>query len=187
MVTDYDESLGYDADHEPDFIVWVCGDCYVAHHYGARCVTREATDREVDDYLSGYAAVATAHLGKTFRETPEGLEVTEWFSGDSDARCCGGEPLAELPDVCFAVRRPVRVHGHGPESRNNDGHPVHWFDFTCSNHDVDEPEDTCPHCERSGHESGIDEFSSSPCHGCGSHLGGARYRLAGFIRKEATT
>lgn len=153
---------------EPDFIVWVCGDCYAAHHFGVTCVTREATDREVDDYLSGYAAVASAHLGKTFRETPEGLEVTEWFPGDSDARCRGGEPLAKLPDVY-------------------DGDPVHWFDFTCSNHDVDEPEDTCPHCERSGHENGIAEFSWSSCDGCSSRLGGARYRLSGFIREEATT
>lgn len=27
-------------------------------------------------------------------------------------------------------------------------------------------------------DTGIDEFSWSPCHCCGSHLGGSRYRLA---------
>jgi ribosomal protein L37AE/L43A len=61
-------------------------------------------------------------------------------------------------------------------------------DNTCSNHSVvdvydadgDRTGDTtaCPHCEHDGHENGIDDFSWRSCEGCGSTLGGARYRLA---------
>lgn len=61
-------------------------------------------------------------------------------------------------------------------------------DNTCSNHDVEDTYDedsyrdggttTCPHCGQDGHESGIDEFSWRQCSGCGSTLGGSRYRYA---------
>jgi len=83
--------------------VYVCVDCYFAHHYGAT---------EVDG---------------------------EWFSGESDTPC-DREPLALL-----------------------DGYDV--ADNTDCNSDED---------------SGIDEFSWRSCEGCGSTLGGSRYRLAVF-------
>lgn len=49
-------------------------------------------------------------------------------------------------------------------------------DNTCSNHDVEGH--PCAQCGREDYEDGIDTFSSSRCEGCGSHLGGSRYRLA---------
>ncbi len=79
--------------------VYVCQDCYFAHHYGAH--------------------------------EHEGM----WYSGDSDtpAEC---EPLARLAEYELA---------DNTDSETGDG---------------------------------IDEFSWSRCDGCGSHLGGSRYRLA---------
>lgn len=97
--------------------VWVCVDCYFAHHYGA-----------------------TEHDG-------------QWFAGESDTPC-DREPLADL-----------------------DGYEV--SDHTCSDHEGDYwSDDPCPHCGEAGDENGIDEFSWRRCDGCGSTLGGARYRLA---------
>ena len=50
-------------------------------------------------------------------------------------------------------------------------------DNTCSNHDGDD-ENACTYCGQDGYETGETEFSWSSCEGCGSNLGGARYRLA---------
>lgn len=35
----------------------------------------------------------------------------------------------------------------------------------------------CTHCKRADYDNGLYEFSWSSCQGCGSGLGGARYRL----------
>jgi len=83
--------------------VWVCTDCYFAHHYGA-----------------------TEHEGA-------------WYAGESDTPA-DWEPLHELEGF-------------------------HLADNTDSN---------------TG--DGIDTFSWSSCDGCGSTLGGSRYRLAIFER-----
>jgi len=81
--------------------VWVCVDCYFAHHYGAV---------EIDG---------------------------EWFAGESDTPC-DREPLSRLVDCDLA-----------------------------DNTDSETGE-------------GIDDFSWRSCSGCGSTLGGSRYRLAVF-------
>jgi ribosomal protein L37AE/L43A len=107
--------------------VWVCVDCYFAHHYGAT---------EVDG---------------------------QWFAGESDRPCESGEPLRLLDDY---------------ETSDN----------TCSDHAVEDLYDedgdhtgettVCDFCGQTGYEDGEQEFSWSRCDGCGSHLGGSRYRLA---------
>jgi hypothetical protein len=75
-----------------------------------------------------------------------------WFAGESD------EP---------ADREPLgRVHDR------------ELADNTCSNHDVETG--PCPSCDGVDYEDGIEAFSWSTCQGCGSTLGGARYRLAGW-------
>jgi hypothetical protein len=144
----------------------VCVDGYFAHHYGATKVEREATDDESDKYERGYGYEREL-MGLVFEETEFGLLVTEWFAGESDTRCEGGEPLRRL-----------------------EGYEV--SDNTCSNHyygqscekvdDIDsdnygENVEPCEHCGSSDDETGIHEFSWSSCGGCGSHLGGSRYRL----------
>lgn len=110
--------------------VWVCTDCYFAHHYG--------------------------------RHEHDGL----WYSGESDEPC-ELEPLGKLDDVDLS-------------------------DNTCSDHDADETRDDdyelieipCTHCGQTGYENGIQEFSWSSCGGCGSNLGGSRYRLHWTERKQ---
>lgn len=56
----------------------------------------------------------------------------------------------------------------------------HEYDGTCSNHyyDQDPSDDECDGCGRPFEDgSGITEFSSSSCGGCGSILSGRRYRM----------
>jgi len=80
---------------------WVCVDCYFAHHYGAERVVREATDAEVAHWLHSEHNTYHARevMGIEFTETPEGVEAAEWFAGDSDSRCEGGEPLRLIPEI----------------------------------------------------------------------------------------
>lgn len=142
--------------------VWVCTDCYFAHHYGAHDEVRPATDAEEANYLNGWKQYDPAGI----RETDHGLEVVEWFSGESDIPC-DREPLCKLDDVDLS-------------------------DNTCSDHDADETRDDdyelieipCTHCGQTGYENGIQEFSWSSCGGCGSNLGGSRYRLHWTERKQ---
>jgi ribosomal protein L37AE/L43A len=115
--------------------VWVCTDCYFAHHYGAT---------EVDG---------------------------QWYAGESDTPS-DREPLGLIPDIghVSGIWRVTFVS-----------------DNTCSEHSVSEILDgdeyeidttECPHCGQRGWEDGHTEFTWSSCDGCGSHLGGSRYRLA---------
>jgi hypothetical protein len=150
--------------------VEVCVDCYVAHHFGATKIEREATEGEENAWLHGHDDRSI--MGLEFIETEHGLMVAEWFAGDSDQRCEGGEPLADLPE-------------YGHESH---GQRVTYIsDYTCSNHEVYQLDDedagyndttVCPHCGQDGYEDGITEFTWRSCDGCNSHLGGQRYRLA---------
>lgn len=80
--------------------VWVCIDCYIAHHYGA--VESDGA----------------------------------WFAGDSDTPC-DREPLTLI---------------------DQDAEVTDWTDSETG--------------------EGEDDFSWSTCEGCGSTLGGSRYRLA---------
>jgi ribosomal protein L37AE/L43A len=107
--------------------VWVCTDCYFAHHYGA-----------------------SEHDGK-------------WYANESDSPCESGEPLRLLDNY---------------ETSDN----------TCSNHSVEDLYDedgdrtgetsACEDCGQTDYETGIEDFSWRRCDGCGSTLGGSRYRLA---------
>lgn len=129
---------------EPYGEVWVCTDCYFAHHNGMH-----------------------EHDG-------------QWFTGDSDEPC-DRRPLNRIEDF-FEV-----------------------FDYTCSDHESEKVyvrDETgmdwhegdwteCPHCQRPGWEddagSGIQEFSWRQCNGCGSNLGGQRYRLSLWKGAERAT
>lgn len=100
----------------------------------------------------------------------------QWYSGESDtpADC---EPMGQIGDDFLT------------------------FDNTCSEHEAeerwvvepyeDDPDNgeevqdgywPCQHCGQSGWDepagSGIEEFTWRSCQGCGSHLGGSRYRLS---------
>lgn len=136
-MTDLDELTAVD----------VCVDCYFAHHYGATRIEREATEREAEMWHSGY--YERELMGLEFTETEHGLMVVEWFSGESDQRCEGGEPLGLLPD---------------------DGRYI--SDWT---YDESDPENA-EQIERYG--DGHTTFTWSRCQGCGCTLGGARERLA---------
>jgi ribosomal protein L37AE/L43A len=88
-----------------------------------------------------------------------------WYAGDSDTPC-DREPFGKIEE------------GYWVE------------DATCSNHEVTDcamgvcDYHACPHCGHNDPDDGIDEFSSWSCHGCGSHLGGSRYRMS--LWKETT-
>ena len=138
---------------------WVCTDCYFAHHYGAHQHERDATPAEESAWLHGHDSRSI--MGLEFEETPHGLIVREWFAGESDVRCEGGEPLAHLPEEGGRLT-----------------------DWTCSNHEWDV--DTCQWCHHDGRDGtdGIHDFSWSRCDGCHCTLGGSRYRLAIWPEKE---
>jgi hypothetical protein len=115
--------------------VMVCEDCYTAHHYGCRQIEREATADEEHAWHGGY--LRGHALPNVVEETDNGLQIREWFAGESDTPS-DREPLALLAGFDLA---------DNVDSDTGDG---------------------------------IDTFSSSRCHGCGSTLGGTRYRLAIF-------
>ncbi len=145
--------------------IWVCTDCYFAHHYGAH-----------------------EHEG-------------EWFAGESDEPC-DREPLSdglegfELTDntcsnhtwdreqecpVCddgVVEWLPVR----SPPLMWESGYPV--LCWVCDG--TGKIEEPCQHCGSDGDEDGLQEFSRSSCEGCGSHLGGHRFRLHLWKREEVT-
>lgn len=149
---------------------WVCTDCYFAHHYGAHSFEREATDSEIDhhEHELGNTYHARQIMGLEFFAIDGTTMVREWFAGDSDTRCEGGEPLRYL-------------YSDDEEGR--------WdvFDWTCSDHyygqTVERTEDgdysePCLQCGGADDENGIEDFSWRSCSGCHSPLGGSRYRLA---------
>jgi hypothetical protein len=74
----------------------------------------------------------------------------QWFAGDTDSPA-DREPLGRLDEYRVA-------------------------DNTCSNHDYSNG--PCPHCGNDDDENGIHEFSWRRCEGCGSRLGGSRYRMS---------
>lgn len=90
------------------------------------------------------------------------LHDGQWYVGDSDSPS-DRVPLGQV-----------------------DGFTIH--DATCSDHIVDHLYDAdgdrtgdytdCPNCGSNDMENGLDEFSWRNCEGCGSRLGGARYRLS---------
>lgn len=134
----------------------VCWDCYFAHHYGITVTASvEAADGGTLEVPVGPDESIQAYIDK-------GCTI-RYYAGDSDT------PADRVP--------LSRLTGR-------------LADNTCSNHDVDDVyaddgdrtgETTeCPHCGQTGYENGIDEFSRSQCDGCGSTLGGYRYRLALF-------
>lgn len=140
--------------------IWVCVDCYFAHHYGRHSHDREPTD-ELHAWHGGYLRGHDLPnmVSDENAENDSGLLVREWFAGESDTPS-DREPLGLLDGLELA-------------------------DNTCSNHNGDD-ENECTECGRTGYEDGEDTFSWRSCHGCGSTLGGSRHRLAGWERKEGT-
>lgn len=116
--------------------VWVCTDCYIAHHYG--------------------------------RHEHDGL----WYSGDGDEPC-ELEPLCKLDDVDLSDNT----------CSDHDGNPDSTYFPIIEIRLMDVPQ-ACTHCGSSDYGNGIQEFSWSSCHGCGSNLGGSRYRLRWTERKQ---
>lgn len=120
--------------------VWVCTDCYFAHHYGVTEVDRPATDDETSDWHGGY--LRTGHsVPNVIEETDHGLVIREWFAGESDSP---------------ADRKPLGLIDDQTRLADNTSDPD------------DDPDA----------DAGIDDFSWRSCQGCGSTLGGSRYRLA---------
>jgi hypothetical protein len=142
--------------------IWVCVDCYFAHHYGRHFHDREPTDDELHawhgGYLRGHDLPNMVHDENA--DNDDGLMVREWFAG--------GSPMTEGPATV---------------SRSPSSTGLELADDTCSNHNGDD-ETECSYCSREGYEDGITDFTWRSCHGCGSNLGGSRYRLAGWQRKE---
>lgn len=148
----------------PDFVlprlddfcsVQVCTDCYFAHHFGAH-----------------------EHEG-------------QWYSGESDMPCQSGEPLrligddvdvwdATCSDHANTTVTCIGCAGEGWGWWRSEAHLAgdeNW-------HECELCEGTgslavpCPHCRSTDDDNGIDEFSWHFCQGCGSSLGGSRYRLS---------
>jgi hypothetical protein len=138
--------------------VWVCVDCYFAHHYGAHLQDFEPEEIWPGEYHDPHLQV-----------------VQLWFVGEAD------EPVGGWHDI--RVNHDLR-HNREPLGLL-EGFEV--ADNTCSNHYYgQEPEEDehgvlispCDQCGMTTWEDGITDFSWSRCHGCGSHLGGSRYRLS---------
>jgi len=123
--------------------VWVCVDCYFAHHYGVTAAVVDLGPIPLDQ-VPNYVADGATIL---------------WYAGESDDPS-DREPLGLIPDDRLVT------------------------DNTCDNHlwrpDIDDDGlgFPCPHCTGESDEDGIEDFSWRSCQGCGSTLGGARYRLA---------
>lgn len=185
---------------------WVCTDCYFAHHYGAHSETREATEAEVAHWLHSEHNTYHARevMGLEFDETPEGVQVTEWFAGESDQRCEGGEPLRLIPDGAAVSDNTCSNHFYGqgvtPDDWDDDcntcGGTRRWETTTEDSPtvlvDLGEcpdciPEPVCDHCGAPGWEDGMTDFTWSSCDGCGCTLGGSRYRLAVDIDHQEVT
>lgn len=127
---------------------WVCDDCYMAHHYGARLVDMtDAGDLESARTASGF---------------PRDLEDEEppalWWVGEG-AWVTDREPLALIDEGAEVSDNTCANHGY--YLGNNDP------DNTCP--ECGNPADD---------DDGLQEFSWTACQGCGSTLGGARSRLA---------
>jgi hypothetical protein len=137
--------------------IWVCTDCYFAHHYGATAMVR-GDDGEL--------------WGPFSEEDRADMAGTEfvWFSGESDQPCEGGEPLALIDDKFDLADNTCSNHYYGQDVSRLDE-----FDHL----------PPCDCCGQSDWEDGITEFSWRSCQGCGSNLGGSRYRLALFVKEDA--
>lgn len=143
--------------------VMVCTDCLMAHHLGASQVEREPTEREADAYFNGWGS-DREFLGIEWIETPEGLLVSEWFYNGAGYRCASGEPLSKLAGFEISDNT-CSDHYYGQDG------------YEADPDDDDSEQAPCEHCGSNDDDNGLEEFSWRSCEGCGSHLGGSRYRL----------
>jgi ribosomal protein L37AE/L43A len=147
--------------------VWVCTDCYFAHHYGA--------------YQQDFLADELGALSD--EENLNGLVVELWYAGEDD------EPVGGWHEI--------KVNGTLDHNREPLGRlrVYEIADNTCSDHyygqnpEVDEDDydrftEACEQCGSFSNENGIREFDWSRCDGCGSPLGGHRYRLHLWMRED---
>lgn len=96
-----------------------------------------------------------------------------WYAGDSDEPC-DRKPLSEIPDGRDITDWTDSDLSHDVVAYQRDNMPLRRLD-TLTPHELEELSDLI---DRIVLGDGIDEFSRSSCDGCGSTLGGARYRLA---------
>ena len=147
--------------------VWVCQDCYFAHHYGARLEEYEADDLGLDP----------AKYGESTDEIPAVVYV--WFAGEDDEPV-GGWHEIRVNHTLEHNREPLR-YLEGFEVADNTCSD-HYYGQETERFDVDEV--PCDQCGQTGWENGIEGFSWRACDGCHSSLGGSRHRLHLWKREE---
>jgi hypothetical protein len=178
---------------------WVCQDCYFAHHYGAH---QEEYDVEIygddgsgphfhralplwfagedDEPVGGWHEIRHNHTLDHNRE-PLGLIEDDVDVADNTCSNHTWDREMECPVCDDGVAAWLPTDGLTLEYDWPNGYPA--LCWVCGG--SGEIEETCPHCGRDGDENGIQEFSWSRCHGCGSPLGGSRYRLHLFRRERS--
>lgn len=143
--------------------VMVCTDCYFAHHYG--CTPIAIDPRGAAAAVSGFVSL-TGPIGWD--------ELAGYLRAGWTVKYRVGESLVDLMPLGEFCDQPYDL-----------------WDATCSDHDgaddhtwlplleikLEDVPHPCTHCKRADYDNGLYEFSWSSCQGCGSGLGGARYRL----------
>lgn len=137
--------------------VMVCTDCYFAHHYGC---TPIAIDPAADD------GPLTGPIGWD--------ELAGYLRDGWTVKYRVGESLVDLMPLGLFYDQPYDLWD--ATCSDHDGTDDHtWFDILqIKLEDVPHP---CTQCGHADYETGIQEFSWVWCSGCGSTLGGSRYRL----------
>jgi hypothetical protein len=146
---------------------WVCTDCYFAHHYGAR---QEETVVEV------------GWLEDEQRYGIRGANL--WYAGEDDEPV-GGWHEIRVNHALDHNREPLGLIEDDIEITDNTC-SNHYYGQNCETDDDGNNVEPCEQCGSSDDENGIQDFSWSRCHGCGSPLGGSRYRLHLWKREEAS-
>lgn len=139
--------------------IWVCEDCYFAHHYGITIVAVNEIGYELP--IHWYEMPTVLFAG-------DATGGFRFFAGETDSPC-DRLPLGRIDAELHVADNTCSNHYYGQDPQPTDEHDVY-----------DVP---CEHCGQNGDENGIDEFSWRSCDGCGSTLGGARYRLALFTEE----
>lgn len=147
--------------------IMVCVDCMVAHHYGWDSV-EEVDPADPPEWWIGEGEQRTDR--EPWNEIPaDKFDVTD--NTDSNA----GYKSPGCIDTCKCGA--TIVYQWNPLWGWEWAH-IDTGLYGCA------PDDYFEVAEPT-YDTGIDEFSMSSCDGCGSHLGGARYRFALWERGKA--